>query len=314
MEYIDNQQPSEEVLILNNQIKTKEEFQKELNLRFPNNSIQILEYTKASGPIKYKCLDCGTEYNKNRANHLYENKTLCSKCYSGKTSQLREKFLSYNGTYFQLLDDPNKPINQKFHIRCLKCNREYDYKIQMSILNGFSCRYCGKNGSPVLQEEYEARLFKITDEFKVIKYKNITSSMTIQHKCGYIFSCLPTNFLKSANCPKCHSRRSAGEKRIANWLEKNKFDFEEQKQFKDLGAKKYDFFLPQFNLLIEYQGEQHVRPIEHFGGQEKFEMQRANDLLKKQYALQHGYQFLEIFYYDYNNIENILEGSTTKVG
>ena len=57
-----------------------------------------------------------------------------------------------------------------------------------------------------------------------------------------------------------------------------------------------------------------MRPIKHFGGQEKFEMQRANDLLKKQYALRHGYQFLEIFYYDYNNIENILEGSTTKVG
>ena len=50
--------------------KTKEIFYEELCKRFPNNSIEIIKYTKDSGPIEYKCLFCGTVYKKSRANHL----------------------------------------------------------------------------------------------------------------------------------------------------------------------------------------------------------------------------------------------------
>ena len=55
---------------------------------------------------------------------------------------------------FELLDNPNKPISQKFHIRCLKCGREFDYKIQKSALDHLDCRYCGNNGYPVDEIEF----------------------------------------------------------------------------------------------------------------------------------------------------------------
>lgn len=50
--------------MLDPKIKSKEIFFKELQKRFPDNHIEILDYIKASGPITYQCLDCGTIYKK----------------------------------------------------------------------------------------------------------------------------------------------------------------------------------------------------------------------------------------------------------
>lgn len=45
-------------------IKSKGKFQEELNNRFPQNKVKIIEYSKASGPIVYECLGCGKIYKK----------------------------------------------------------------------------------------------------------------------------------------------------------------------------------------------------------------------------------------------------------
>ena len=68
----------------------------------------------------------------------------------------------------------------------------------------------------------------------------------------------------------------------------------------------FDFYLPSFNMLIEYQGIQHEKPVTYFGGEKQFEIQKQNDSLKKQYAIEHGYKYVEIWYKDFNHIEQIL--------
>ena len=68
----------------------------------------------------------------------------------------------------------------------------------------------------------------------------------------------------------------------------------------------FDFYLPDYNLLIEYQGQQHERSVDFFGGKEKFEAQKEIDRKKKEYAQSNHYDFLEIWYRDYDNIESIL--------
>lgn len=68
----------------------------------------------------------------------------------------------------------------------------------------------------------------------------------------------------------------------------------------------YDFYLPQYNLLIEFQGKQHEQPIEYFGGEEKFKTQQEHDKRKREYAKLHNINLLEIWHYDINNIEKIL--------
>lgn len=69
----------------------------------------------------------------------------------------------------------------------------------------------------------------------------------------------------------------------------------------------YDFYVPDCNILIEFNGEQHEHPIEYFGGEQRFEIQKEHDKRKKTYAKNNNIELLEIWYYDFDNIEDILK-------
>jgi len=111
-------------------------------------------------------------------------------------------------------------------------------------------------------------------------------------------------------CPECQYSR--GEERICNYFIHNKIDYISQKEFDGLlginnGLLSYDFYLPQYNLLIEYQGEQHEKYIPGFYKSKKdFKRQLEHDRRKKEYAKNNNINLLEIWYWDYDNIENIL--------
>jgi hypothetical protein len=135
---------------------------------------------------------------------------------------------------------------------------------------------------------------------------------------------------KNIGCPKCNL--SHGENRISNYLNNNAFikisqkEFNKlksidnvnyyicQKKFSDLlginnGNLSYDFYIPKYNFLIEYQGEQHEKyVVGNFHRSEKdFIRQQEHDKRKREYAKQNDYNLLEVWYWDFNNIENILD-------
>ena len=65
--------------------------------------------------------------------------------------------------------------------------------------------------------------------------------------------------------------------------------------------------LPKYNLLIEFQGEQHERCMDIFHATENdFKKQQEHDKRKREYAEEHNIELLEIWYWDYDKIENIL--------
>lgn len=74
----------------------------------------------------------------------------------------------------------------------------------------------------------------------------------------------------------------------------------------------YDFYFPKYNLLIEYQGEQHDHPVKYSKNmtdaiaEKRFDKQKENDEKKKDYAEKNNIELLEIWYWDYNNIKDIL--------
>ena len=69
---------------------------------------------------------------------------------------------------------------------------------------------------------------------------------------------------------------SHGEILVAKVLEQLNIEFIKEYSFKDLksiseGRLKFDFFLPLYNTIIEYQGRQHYEDVGGvFGGKEKF--------------------------------------------
>ena len=127
-------------------------------------------------------------------------------------------------------------------------------------------------------------------------------------------------------CPQCN--KSKGEKRCKEVFISYSFFEISQKDYKLLnkndntyfipqqkfdglvglggGKLSYDFYLPKYNILIEYQGEFHDGTA-NIQTDEEFIIQQEHDRRKKEYAEKHGIRLLAIWYYDFNNIEIILE-------
>ena len=73
----------------------------------------------------------------------------------------------------------------------------------------------------------------------------------------------PISHLRGQGCPNC--KESKLEKEVRNFLIRENINFEAQKRFDWLGWQSLDFFLPDYSIAIECQGEQHFKPID-FGG------------------------------------------------
>lgn len=58
---------------------------------------------------------------------------------------------------------------------------------------------------------------------------------------------------------------------------------------------KFDFFIPTQNTVIEYDGEQHFRPSEKYGGL-KFKTTVENDIIKNQFCFKNGIKLIRIPY------------------
>ena len=114
--------------------------------------------------------------------------------------------------------------------------------------------------------------------------------------------------LKGHGCPKCN--RSKGELKISKLLDKLKINYIEQYSFnncKNIYKLKFDFYLPNKNTCIEYDGIQHFKPIEIFGGEKKFCNTKKRDKIKTEYCKSNKIKLLRITVFNLNNIEAFLK-------
>lgn len=103
---------------------------------------------------------------------------------------------------------------------------------------------------------------------------------------------------RSRGCPIC--RESKGEKSIAAFLDNNNIKYDRQKKFDDCKNKfplSFDFFLPDYKILIEYDGEQHFREVSHWGGKEQYDILQHRDKIKTEWVSSHpDFRLLRIRY------------------
>lgn len=123
-------------------------------------------------------------------------------------------------------------------------------------------------------------------DYSKVDYKNINSKVSIICKtCQNEFQQVAYRHLCGSGCPKCKS--SKGEKLISSFLKEHNINFEQQKRFKECKFKRalpFDFYLPDYNLCIEYQGIQHFEPRSEFGGIDGFNSTIRNDLIKREWC------------------------------
>lgn len=93
--------------------------------------------------------------------------------------------------------------------------------------------------------------------------------------------------------------KSKGEMYIEEILHKLNIEFERQKRFDDCKSKRtlpFDFYIPKFNVCIEYDGEQHFKSIEHWGGEERFLERQLNDQIKNDFCKDNNIKLVRIPY------------------
>lgn len=102
---------------------------------------------------------------------------------------------------------------------------------------------------------------------------------------------------------------SYGEQLVRKALQDKGIEFVEQHTFPDCRYKyvlKFDFYIPALNTCIEFDGEQHYRPVDTFGGEERFKEDKIRDSIKETYCKEHNITLIRIPYYDIDNVETII--------
>lgn len=63
-----------------------------------------------------------------------------------------------------------------------------------------------------------------------------------------------------------------------------------------LGRQHFNIFIPDYDLAVEYSGEQHYFPIEHFGGEVGLQASVQRDEEKRQKVKEAGVTMVEFSY------------------
>ena len=173
-----------------------------------------------------------------------------------------------------------------------------------SILRDHGCPVCSRLNAAQKRtrthEEYVKEVDEIDKNIEVVG-EYINAITPILHKCKidkHEWNARPSTILRSHGCPKCNE--SKGEKTISAWLDKKNILYKRQKTFDDCKDKyvlRFDFYLSDYNICIEYNGRQHYEPVDYFGGQEEFEGIVNRDKIKKDYCKKNNILLIDIPYF-----------------
>lgn len=300
--------------------KTNEDFL--LSIKDTKNpSIEVIgEYTTSKTKILCLCKICGAYYESLPNDiKLGRGHRICSNRQINLKNRLAPKefadSISKINPNIQLLEDYVRS-EDKILCRCLLCNYEWS-AWPMNLKKGIGCPECAEKQRRITRhlKEVEKYLLYLKDTVKNVELVDeyIDTYTPILHKClvcNNTWKIDPHHMnTRGACCPYCSG--SKGEQRIRYFLDKYQVQYQPQKRYKGLigtgnGSLSYDFYLPSYNLLIEFQGRQHEYGYSSWGGEEQLKRQKEHDRRKREYAKEHNINLLEIWYYDYNNIEEIL--------
>lgn len=297
--------------------KTNDEFVKELMDIAP--TITPLEkYINARTKILCKCMVCGNNFSSTPDNLLHgKGCPVCAVVKRGiKRRKSNEQFLKEMEEKHPelIVNTEYKSSFEKVNCTCTICGRNFD-AIPANLTYGTGCPECGnrKIGEKLSKslEQFEEDLYKINPNITIVgPYTKQSAHIHVKcNICGHEWEPFGTSLLAGVGCPIC--RMSHGERRVDLYLHNSGIKHEHQKEYNGLvgisgGNLSYDFLLLDNNILIEYQGEYHDGTA-LIQTKEEFEKQQIHDKLKKQYAQENNISLLEIWYWDYDNIEEILD-------
>lgn len=288
-----------------------QEFQERIELSFPDWEYEIMEFNGYKKPATVRCKKCGRIIQLKKAGDITRKINVCV-CYK-RFENYHDK-LQYLGEQcgFQILFDG--PATQKKKIKCLKCGTIMERSLVSLLNTPEHCSNCHKYREGISHYSFDEAQEKLDkafpQQYELLEFSGMTKEALLRHKnCGYVFKIRELGDLfegRNRGCPKCYQFKSVGEQRIRDFLDRNGISYIPQKTFAPLNKSKYrfDFYLPEHNLVIEYQGEQHYRDNNFF--RDGLDVITKRDQIKRQYCQDNAIDMLEIKYTELGNIDKIL--------
>ena len=282
-----------------------------------NKFIMVLgNYETTDKKLLCECLICGHQWMASPNKLL--NRRSCPKCAIIKRNN--SKIIGFNKILDELaVANANVDVIGEYSkksvpilCKCRACGHEWRPMLGNLIENRSGCPECARIRSMKTNDEFLIQLNSITRIISPMElYQGVEHKIKVKclrEECNNIWKTTPHSLLKGSGCPKCNS--SYGELRVLDYLQNNKIDYVWQKTYDGLlglgnGLLSYDFYLPDYNLLIEYQGEFHDGTAKQMK-KDDFKYRQEHDYRKREYAKLNKINLLEIWYWDFNNIENIL--------
>jgi very-short-patch-repair endonuclease len=179
---------------------------------------------------------------------------------------------------------------------------------------GQGCPKCAPQKQPLTLDGFISKsksIHGIKYDYSKVNYVNNDVKITIVCPEHGEFEQLPGSHLAGNGCPFCKS--SKGEVQVRNSLIKLSVDFKEQHSFdgcKNSLPLRFDFYIPKYNLVIEYDGIDHFMPNKRSRDDTKnivrYELIKTNDAIKNKYCVDNSISVHRIPYTEFKNIDNNL--------
>lgn len=182
---------------------------------------------------------------------------------------------------------------------------EFTQKPEVHLV-GAGCPKCGRikanNSNSYSQDEFIKKCSKIHNnkyDYSLVKYNRSFDIVTIICPEHGEFQQRASNHLMGQGCPKCgfKSQLFLFEK-LTSIFKNECFSWEYRAKW--LGKQRIDICIEKYKIAIEYDGQQHFYPINHFGGEDGFAKRVKYDALKEKLCEENGFKLFRIKY-DYTD-------------
>lgn len=228
--------------------------------------------------------------------------------------QFEKEFYAIHGDSMTLLE-PYTGVANKIKIRCNKCgNIIYKRAGKLVLSQPEGCYICcGKNHfktKETLQKEVD-KLYP--DRYTILgEYVKARQPLEVRNnKCGHTYFISPDNLLRGKGCAKCTIRQSSYMDLTEEILNKYHVKFEKEKRFedcKDIRCLPFDYYLEDYNLCIEVDGEFHYLSVDSSFTTKYMnlpEVQRR-DKIKTDYCRNNNIGLLRLPYFEKDNFERMI--------
>ena len=291
-----------------------ESFERRIREKFPTITL-LSHFVSGNTAIKCRCEIDGYEWDV--VPYALMKSAGCPKC-SGKKQLSHEEFERRVRRHHKRIEIIGMYTNNTTNVlcRCLNDGHEW-YANPKHLMNGVGCPVCA-GVSLKTHEQFVKEMRIVQPQIDVLGvYKGNKKKVECRCKiCDTKWNASPNALLQhKAKCPSCSKAKSSGEQRISFYLDNHGIDFRTQYCFEDCKDRKklrFDFYLPDYNMTIEFDGVQHFRPI-NFGGMSDaqsvsaFKDCQLHDRIKNDFCRENDINLLRIDYTQYDEIEKILD-------